>query len=83
MPLPRRSSAAPSTDAGDRIYAIGDVHGRFDLMQALMDKVARHHAALPPAASLHIIFLGDLIDRGPDSLKVLDYLYQAQRRCPA
>lgn len=82
MPLPRRSSAAPSTDRGDRIYAIGDVHGRFDLMQALMDKIARHHAALPPTASLHIIFLGDLIDRGPDSLKVLDYLHQAQKKMP-
>ncbi|WP_206242068.1 metallophosphoesterase family protein [Novosphingobium terrae] len=82
MILPRRKSSLPSTDAGDRIYAVGDVHGRFDLMQALMEKIAQHHADLPPTQGLHIIFLGDLIDRGPDSLKVLDYLAQAQRRMP-
>jgi serine/threonine protein phosphatase 1 len=82
MILPRRKSVLPSTDAGDRIYAVGDVHGRFDLLEALMEKIGEHHSKMRPVPGLHIIFLGDLIDRGPDSLKVLDYLAQAQRRIP-
>jgi serine/threonine protein phosphatase 1 len=80
MLLPKRKPVLPSTDKGDRIYAIGDVHGRFDLMQQLLDKIGEHNAARTPSRSLHIMFLGDLIDRGPDSLKVLDYLHQAQKK---
>lgn len=79
MQFPRRKPSLPSTDRGDRIYAVGDIHGRFDLLLGVMAKIAEHNAGLKPSSSLHIIFLGDLIDRGPDSLKVLEYLYDAQR----
>lgn len=51
-------------------------------MQALMHRIGEHNAGLPSPKSLHIIFLGDLIDRGPDSIKVLEYLQQAQRQLP-
>lgn len=82
MLLPRKKTVLPTTDRGDRIYAVGDIHGRFDLLQEIMARIGEHHASLKPTSSLHIIFLGDLIDRGPDSLKVLEYLHEAQRRLP-
>lgn len=49
-------------------YAIGDVHGRLDLLQALLEAIERDAARRP----YRIIFLGDLIDRGPDSRQCLD-----------
>ncbi|WP_235955231.1 metallophosphoesterase family protein [Sphingobium psychrophilum] len=88
MPLtPPRSNDAisgiiqlPSTDAGERIYAVGDVHGRFDLLQKLIERIGEHNGALPPAKSLHMLFLGDLIDRGPQSAQVLKFLHDLQRK---
>ena len=65
----------PRTDSGERIYAIGDIHGRYDLLRLLLDRVGEHAERLHPAESLHIIFLRDLVDRGPDSAKVVDFLY--------
>jgi len=76
----KKMQSGPATDPGDRIYAIGDVHGRFDLLQQLMVRIAEHSASLKLPSSLNIIFLGDLIDRGPDSLKVLEYLFELQRQ---
>lgn len=52
------------------VYAIADVHGRADLLQAMLEHIAAHardHQSKPV-----VIFLGDLIDRGPHSPKVLD-----------
>ncbi len=70
----------PSTDIGERIYAVGDVHGRYDLLRQLIDRIGEHSNALEPAASLHILLLGDLIDRGPQSAQILDFLYDLQRK---
>ena len=73
----RRRSAPPkiegSIPAGQRIYAIGDVHGRLDLLDALLGAIEADDARRGPAQS-RIIFLGDLIDRGPDSAGVLERL---------
>lgn len=70
----RRRSAAPKIEgqvpAGQRIYAIGDVHGRLDLLNALMDGIQADDKRRGPAQS-SIIFLGDLIDRGPNSAQVV------------
>jgi serine/threonine protein phosphatase 1 len=75
-----RSSKLPSTDAGDRIYAIGDIHGRYDLFRALLNKIEAHAATLPPGKATHVILVGDLIDRGPDSAKVLKLVYNIQKQ---
>lgn len=56
-----------------RLYAIGDVHGRFDLLQQ-MHEMIRDDLAQRPAADWRIIHLGDYIDRGPQSSEVLDFL---------
>ncbi|ODU68673.1 MULTISPECIES: metallophosphoesterase family protein [unclassified Novosphingobium] len=71
--------ARPATDRGERIYAIGDVHGCYELLVALLARLDEHDAGLPAARSQHMLLLGDLIDRGPDSAKVLGFLYDLTR----
>lgn len=56
---------------GVRVYAIGDVHGRNDLLQSLLDQIARDDTTRG-AAETQIIFLGDLVDRGDDSAGVIE-----------
>ncbi|MEG3170841.1 metallophosphoesterase family protein [Sphingomonas sp. ZB1N12] len=70
----------PSTDSGDRIYAIGDIHGRYDLLQMLIARIGEHSASLPPARSLYVVLIGDIVDRGPQSAEVLAMLYSLQRQ---
>lgn len=64
---------APAVPAGHRIYAVGDVHGclaELDRVLAMIEDDDAHR----PAAETMLIFLGDLVDRGPDSAGVLDRL---------
>jgi serine/threonine protein phosphatase 1 len=63
----------PAIPQGRRVYAIGDVHGRLDLLDALLAKIDADDAARDPAATT-IVFLGDLVDRGPDSKGVIERL---------
>lgn len=56
--------------AGERIYAIGDIHGRLDLFEALIEAIERDDREAPPAATT-VILLGDLVDRGPASAQVV------------
>jgi serine/threonine protein phosphatase 1 len=57
------------------VYAIGDVHGRRDLLFALINKIHVHAAG----RKAEIIFLGDYIDRGPHSAGVIDLLLESPR----
>lgn len=57
---------------GWRAYAIGDVHGRLDLLQGLLGQIEADHRARGGEASPLLIFLGDLIDRGPQSREVVE-----------
>ena len=67
---PARGPKAASVPAGQRIYAIGDIHGRADLFAALIAAIDADDAAQAPAETT-VILLGDLIDRGPDSAAVM------------
>jgi serine/threonine protein phosphatase 1 len=58
---------------GVRIYAVGDVHGRNDLLETLLERVREHVAANPITRPL-LVFVGDYVDRGPSSRQVLDKL---------
>ncbi len=58
-------------------YAIGDIHGCLDKTRRLLDAIR-----YDPTAD-RLIFLGDYIDRGPDSKGVLDLLLQLQQENPA
>lgn len=64
---------------GCRIYAIGDVHGRFDLLEKMHAKISAELTDHPPP-DWRIIHLGDYVDRGPQSKSVLDFLIKAQER---
>lgn len=59
--------------AGQRIYAIGDIHGRLDLLDDLLARITADDRDRG-SAQTQLIFLGDLIDRGPDSAGVVDRL---------
>jgi len=63
-----RGPKGPKVD--DLIYAIGDIHGRNDLLARLLEKIEADR----DGEDAKIVFLGDYIDRGPDSSGVLDTL---------
>ena len=56
-----------------RVYAIGDIHGRLDLLTELLEIVKEDMLAHPKPLNT-IVFLGDYIDRGPDSASVINFL---------
>lgn len=58
---------------GARAYAIGDVHGRLDLLERMLDEINRDRQQTGPARD-YLILLGDVIDRGPDSRGVVECL---------
>jgi serine/threonine protein phosphatase 1 len=61
---------APLDTAGETVFAVGDVHGCALQLEALLDAIASLAAGLD--APTRLVYLGDLIDRGPDSLGVLE-----------
>jgi serine/threonine protein phosphatase 1 len=61
----------PHGAAGSRAYAIGDVHGRADLLRDLLQRIEADDARRPPAKTW-LVMLGDLVDRGPDSRGVIE-----------
>ena len=81
----RRAKPVPSGNGGadvprPRLVAplavIGDVHGRDDLLEALLSTLA----ALPEAGQMRVICVGDMVDRGPDSAAVLRRLRGLETR---
>ncbi|MFM7027533.1 MAG: metallophosphoesterase [Chakrabartia sp.] len=66
-PLSSRHALPP----GERAYAIGDVHGRIDLLDALIAQIDADNKARGKA-DCWLIFLGDLIDKGPHSRAVIE-----------
>ncbi|MFL6846190.1 MAG: metallophosphoesterase family protein [Allosphingosinicella sp.] len=68
-----RTSRGRSGPPDSRAYAIGDVHGRLDLLVDLLARIEADNARRPPAKTW-LVFLGDLVDRGPDSRGVIDLL---------
>ena len=61
----------PRLPDGLRLYAIGDVHGRADLLERLFGLIDADLARWPAERTLHVM-LGDYIDRGPASRAVID-----------
>jgi serine/threonine protein phosphatase 1 len=60
------------------VYAVGDVHGRADLLEQIFARIDADITSRPADATIEI-FLGDYIDRGPASNKVLDRLIDRHR----
>jgi serine/threonine protein phosphatase 1 len=67
------ASPTATVPAGTRVYAIGDVHGRLDLLQELHQQI-RDHAREYPIERCVVVHIGDYIDRGHESRQTIDYL---------
>jgi len=61
-----------------RIYAIGDIHGHADTLDAMHRAIDADIDSNPPGEAV-IVYLGDYVDRGPDSKGVIDRLIERQR----
>ncbi len=59
-----------------KIFAIGDIHGCFEKLRHLLEKPDIDFA------NDTLIFMGDYVDRGPDSFEVVTYLLELKARCP-
>jgi serine/threonine protein phosphatase 1 len=69
----QRDRNPPSIAADLRLYAIGDIHGRADLLRRLHGMI-RADAAAAAEPRRRVVYLGDYVDRGPDSRGTLDIL---------
>jgi serine/threonine protein phosphatase 1 len=68
----------PLVPDGLRIYAVGDIHGRADLLKQLFSRIDEDLENHPIAETIHV-FLGDYIDRGQGSAAVFDLLIERAR----
>jgi serine/threonine protein phosphatase 1 len=71
----RRLTKLPQLPEGIRIYALGDIHGRSDLLKEMFTVIDVDVARNPVSRPIEV-FLGDYIDRGPDSAETLDLLIE-------
>ncbi|MHA1597301.1 MAG: metallophosphoesterase family protein [Alphaproteobacteria bacterium] len=69
----QHNKAPPTVPEGRRVYAIGDIHGRRDLLDELLARITDDAKARGGAENI-LVFLGDYVDRGPDARGVLDRL---------
>jgi len=69
----RKHSDAPAGAEGRRAYVVGDIHGRLDLLDELLKKIHADIANRERRETL-LVFVGDLIDRGPSSAQVIERL---------
>lgn len=71
-----QTPGGPRAPEGTRVYAVGDIHGRADLLRRL-HALIRDDAAGAEGARLVVVYVGDYVDRGPDSFGVVEMLLDA------
>ena len=71
---PRMTVDIAEVPSGLRVYAIGDIHGRVDLLRSLHRQISADAAQAGPTIRKLAIYLGDYVDRGLHSREVLDVL---------
>jgi serine/threonine protein phosphatase 1 len=76
----RSAIRQPSAPEGMRIYAVGDVHGRDDLLEEIAAAIECDLVSAP--ATLITVLLGDYVDRGPHSSRVVERLAQSRFPTP-
>jgi serine/threonine protein phosphatase 1 len=75
LPEDQREPNRPTVPPGKLVYAIGDIHGRRDLLDKLTDQIRKDAwERLPANSQPVVVFLGDYVDRGPESRGVIDHL---------
>jgi diadenosine tetraphosphatase ApaH/serine/threonine PP2A family protein phosphatase len=72
------SRKKPRVPAGVRVYAIGDIHGRVDLLEGVIKRIDADLERDPASVAIEV-YLGDYIDRGPASQQVIDRLVARNR----
>jgi serine/threonine protein phosphatase 1 len=77
----QRAEPSASVPPHQRVYAVGDIHGRLDLLDALLKEIDADDAARNPAET-HLILLGDLVDRGPQSAQMIERALELERDRP-
>jgi serine/threonine protein phosphatase 1 len=77
-----KSRLKPRAPEGVRVYAIGDIHGRADLLADVFARIDADRGNFPAGKSVHV-FVGDYVDRGPSSRQVLDLLIARGLQYPA
>ena len=73
----------PSVGPDMRVYAIGDIHGRLDLLRELVARVIEDARLRGGIEQTHVVLLGDLVDRGPDSAGVVELVMRLNTAWPA
>ena len=76
----RKEKPRPRVPEGVCIYAIGDIHGRVNLLERILSRIDVDLASHPARSGIRV-FLGDYIDRGPASRQVIDRLVTRDRSC--
>ncbi len=71
---PPKQTFTPCLPAGQRVYAIGDIHGQLHLLQQLHALIAADYAVSKSTAIPIVIHLGDYIDRGTHNKETIEYL---------
>ena len=64
----------PTLPEGQLLYAVGDIHGRLDLLEAILELIEVDARNSGHAERRTLVFLGDYVDRGPDSRGVVERL---------
>ena len=72
--FPRPEAIVPQVAETDRVYAIGDVHGRYDLLIRILKRIDEDARRFTDGRRVRLVLLGDYVDRGEDSKNVLDAL---------
>lgn len=70
----KENTAAPPP--GTRVYAIGDIHGCLERLKLLQQAILDDRDAAPESRFV-LVYVGDYVDRGPDSREVIDHLLNA------
>ncbi|MEM9619271.1 MAG: metallophosphoesterase family protein [Pseudomonadota bacterium] len=87
-----QKKGAAEAPAGKRIYAVGDIHGCLEELNSLLDKIQEDNKAASvfqtsgsndrQQHTTSLIFLGDYVDRGPDSRGVIERLIALKKHAP-
>lgn len=78
-PRSKTQRRKPRLPEGIRVYAISDIHGCADLLQQMFTVIDRDLTTIGSRRPIHV-FLGDYVDRGPDSCRTIELLIERGRR---